>query len=136
MNQYSGHIQCVLYLEHFFFFLLLVLGIYPLGDLSIEEGKPVELFCYLNTSHPDGVGGSWKNLSFWVDNDLVGEPIVTKYNETAIRLRIEEAVVSPKEFYAVTCRQNMVKGICTRYVYVGCGFTSSFIHLVITEIFD
>jgi len=83
----------------------------------------VELFCYLNTSHPDGIGGSWKNLSFWVDNELQHEPIVTKYNDTAIRLRIEAAVVSPKEFYAVTCRQNMVKGICTRYVYVGCGFS-------------
>ena len=80
----------------------------------------MELICNLNQSHPNAKGESWKNLSFWLDNDLVGEPIVQKYNETAIRLRIEEAVVSPKEFYIVTCRHNQQEPLCNRNVYVGC----------------
>ena len=105
-----------------YIFLCWLTGITPLGDLNIEEGQPAELFCYLNTSHPDGVGGSYKNLSFWVDNQLMEEPIVQKYNDSAIRIRIDKTVVSPKGFYVVTCRQNMSKGICTRYVYVGCEF--------------
>ncbi|KAI9551931.1 hypothetical protein GHT06_022268 [Daphnia sinensis] len=95
----------------------------PPGDLHIEKGKPWEMFCVLNTSHPDGQGGSWRNLSFYIDNKLVQEPTVKKFNETAIRLYVPVSEVSPNspphDFYGVTCKQNHVTGICVRHVYVG-----------------
>ncbi|KAK4036667.1 cytokine receptor isoform X2 [Daphnia magna] len=95
----------------------------PPGDLQIEKGKPWEMFCVLNTSHPDGQGGSWRNLSFYIDNKLAHEPTVKKYNETAIRLYVPVSEVSPNspphDYYGVTCKQNHVTGICVRHVYVG-----------------
>ena len=103
-----------------------LLGISPPGDLYIEEGQPWEMFCVLNTSHPDGQGGSWKNLSFYIDNKLVESPQVEKFNETAIRLYVPVSEVSsngpPHDFYSVTCKQNQVTGICVRHVSVGCEF--------------
>lgn len=99
-------------------------GIYPLNDISVEENKPVEMLCVLNTSHPNGQGGSWKNLSFYIDSTLVEEPFVHRYNETAIKLHIDKAQLSPNappnDFYVVSCRQNKESGICFRHVYVGC----------------
>lgn len=84
------------------------------------------MFCVLNTSHPDGAGGSWRNLSFYIDNELVEEPNVKMFNETAIRLYIPVSSVSsnapPRDFYGVTCKQNHSKGICVRNVYVGCEY--------------
>jgi len=81
----------------------------------------------LNTSHPDGQGGSYKNLSFYIDNVLAEEPMVMPYNETAIRLYVPVSQVSsngpPHDFYSVTCKQNHVTGICLRHVYVGCEFS-------------
>lgn len=93
----------------------------PKGDLYVEEGRPVELFCILNTTHPDGVGGSWQNLSFRVDGQPASWPwIQEKENETAIRLSWNETTVTPRDFYSVTCFQNGNTGVCNRYVYVGC----------------
>lgn len=101
-------------------------GIYPLNDVSLEVGKPLEMFCVLNTSHSSGVGGTWQNLSFYIDNKLVEEPFVSKHNDTAIRLYIDKAALSPNpppnDFYVVSCRQNKEGGICFRHVYVGCKF--------------
>lgn len=89
-------------------------------------GKSWEMICVLNTSHPDAEGGSWKNLSFYVDNKLARDPMVQKYNETAIRLYVENATTSPhdpgSDYYSVSCKQNFVRGICVRHVYVGCKF--------------
>jgi hypothetical protein len=111
---------------------LSLLGISPPGDLHIEKGQPWEMFCVLNTSHPDGQGGSYKNLSFYIDNKLAGEPTVKKYNETAIRLYVPVSQVSsngpPHDFYGVTCKQNHVTGICVRHVYVGCEFSLFALH--------
>lgn len=92
------------------------------------------MFCVLNTSHPDGQGGTWKNLSFYIDNQLVRYPLVQRYNDTAIRLYVENSTVSPNgpphDFYGVTCKQNHVTGICVRHVYVGCeSFFSTFLPL-------
>jgi hypothetical protein len=105
---------------------LSLLGISPPGDLHIEKGQPWEMYCVLNTSHPDGQGGSWKNLSFYIDNKLAESPYVKKFNETAIRLYVPVSDVSPNgpphDFYGVTCKQNHVTGICVRHVYVGCEF--------------
>jgi hypothetical protein len=84
------------------------------------------MFCVLNTSHPDGQGGSWKNLSFYIDNKLVESPQVKRFNETAIRLYVPVSEVSSNGFYGVTCKQNHVTGICVRHVYVGCEFIISF----------
>jgi len=103
----------------------------PPEDQQIEEGQPWEMFCVLNTSHPDGQNGSWKNLSFYIDNILVDMrdedgpmvdetiPTVEKFNETAIRLHVNKSQVSSRDFYSVTCKQNYKTGICVRHVYVG-----------------
>ena len=95
--------------------------------MSVEVGNPVNMICVLNTSHPNGVGGSWRNLSFYIDNQLVEAPLVRPHNETAIELHIERAQLSPNappnDHYVVSCRQNKETGICLRHVYVGCKFT-------------
>lgn len=103
-------------------------GISPDADLHIEKGKPWEMFCVLNTSHPDGQGGSWRNLSFYIDNELIEEPVVSKFNETAIRLYVPVSSISPntppRDFFGVTCKQNHNKGVCVRNVYVGCEYSN------------
>lgn len=107
-------------------------GISPPGDLHIEKGKPWEMFCILNTSHPDGQGGSWRNLSFYIDNKLAHEPMVKKFNETAIRLYVPISEMHtnspPLDYYLITCKQNHVTGVCVRHVYVGCKYSFIFWH--------
>jgi len=80
-------------------------------------GNPIEMYCTLNQSHPLGVGYTSQNLSFVVDSNENYWP-VERINNTAIRLYVEEATVSPDNHYVVTCRLGE-KGICTRHVYVG-----------------
>ena len=111
---------------------LYISGISPAHDLYIEEGKPWEMFCVLNTSHPDGQGGSWRNLSFYIDNKLVEEPDVKMFNETAIRLNINVSSVSPnaptRDYYGVQCKLNHIS-FCSYYVYVGCEYFHCFMLL-------
>jgi len=95
--------------------------IYPKGDVHIEVGKEVDMFCVLNDTHPDGNNNSWRNLSFLIDNVPVTSPMVEKYNETAIRLHWNQTVVSANDYYTVSCRLNQEIGICTRYLFVGYG---------------
>ena len=104
-------------------FIYLSAGISPPGDLYVVEGSSWEMICVLNTSHPDAAGGTWKNLSFYIDHQLAIPPRVKKYNETAIQLFVENATVSPNyphDFYGIQCKQNQTLGICVRNVYVGC----------------
>lgn len=118
----------------------LISGISPPGDLHVKEGDPWEMFCVLNTSHPDGQGGTWRNLSFYIDNVLVLPPPVNwandsvipaseVYNDTAIRLSVPKSTVSPNgpphDYYGITCKQNQATGICVRHVYVGCKLSLS-----------
>lgn len=103
-------------------------GMFPRGDVSVELGKDLTMFCGVNSTHPNGKNYSWKNLSFLIDNKTAATPwVVEKENETSIRLSLNQTTLAPDDYYRVSCTLNDM-GICTRFVYVGCKLSVSVEH--------
>lgn len=90
---------------------------YPKGDIILEEGQSLEIFCHLNEDYVEKYDDdSSKHITFYKDNSRIPEETVEIVNKSTIRLFVEKTNAS-KHFYY--CRENNEMNVCLNYVIVG-----------------
>jgi len=116
-------------------------GISPSSDLYVREGSPVEMFCVLNTTNAPAEARPSDNLYFRINGKVATEN-VDQYNDTAIRLYINESkVLTGSDHYTVQCEwknstENEPTGVCMRYFYVGCEYCFCFLDAILRNAID
>lgn len=88
----------------------------PRGDINIEYGNPIEIFCMLNT--PTKYNSS--NLRFYHDKFEVSKELLNIVNETTLRLYVEKPPISTYYYYCkLMTTSNELEGVCFNIVNVG-----------------
>lgn len=72
---------------------------YPLGDIILLIGQPLELFCIIDVETARSNNFSIENLIFVKENQPVDSRYVTRVNETTIRLYMENQTESHHMYY-------------------------------------
>lgn len=70
----------------------------PQGDIILEEGQLLELYCVLNLTHPATMGRNASNLAFYRMNRTIGPEHLQVVNETTLKLTMRPEV-SAAMFY-------------------------------------
>lgn len=95
---------------------------YPRGDINLEEGESLEIFCVLNPEHKDAIGRNSSNLVFYRNDELVSPEFVNIVNSTTLRLYVKEMPASENMYYCKLRTENPadpLKGVCLNTVFVG-----------------
>jgi hypothetical protein len=71
----------------------------PRGDIILEYGKPLTIFCVLNVSHPVAANKSSSDLVFFHDSKEVPQDLVTVVNSTTLEIHIEKPPISSSMYY-------------------------------------
>lgn len=75
----------------------------PRGDIYVRVGEDLEIYCMLNSSHPQAHSKNSSHLLFFNSTDSVHKPVSSKYvtivNDTTIRLHISKVQKSKSTFY-------------------------------------
>lgn len=87
----------------------------PKGDIKIEYGNPLEIFCILDPS----TKANSSSLVFYHNDVRVPDQFLTIVNETTLRLYVEKPPISESLYSCKLLNKNEVKGVCLNYVYVG-----------------
>ena len=88
----------------------------PKGDIIIEYGSPLEIFCMLNPTIPFNSS----SLRFFHDEYEVSQEFLNIINETTLRLYVEKPPISNSLYSCkLMTTSNNYKGVCLNYVFVG-----------------
>ncbi|XP_066996548.1 cytokine receptor [Anabrus simplex] len=91
----------------------------PKGDIVLEYGSSLEIFCNLDLSHRDAQGYNASNLVFYKDMDPVPSELIQIVNSTTIRL-FEQSPAASKAYYYCKLRTPSTDiGVCLNTVAVG-----------------
>lgn len=71
----------------------------PAGDIILEVGQTLEIFCSLNDLYVNTEGYSSENIVFYNGSDLVKSPLVTKVNKTTAKLSANTTGIFSSMFY-------------------------------------
>lgn len=100
----------------------------PQGDIILQEGDPLELYCILNLTHPATKGRNASHLTFYRENKRISSDYLQIMNDTTLKLRM-----TPKVSYSMYyCRLEKLEGaneeaVCLNNVAVGCKCSDVFL---------
>lgn len=104
-------------------FLILFVGTWPQGDIVIQHGKPLKMFCLLNQTimeldYPNKGAG---DLRFFRNDQELESEFVTVINETTIELSIQTPPPSDDMYNCkLRMKDNDYIAVCLNKVVVGC----------------
>ena len=96
---------------------------YPPGDIILQEGDPLDVYCSVNLTHPKAVGYNASHLEFVVRKHSIPEELIHReiVNETTIHMRVKKMNAS---IVYVDCIVRKEDGssvqVCQNHVEVGC----------------
>ena len=102
----------------------------PQGDIILQDGDPLELYCVLNLTHPATKGRNASHLTFYRENKKISSDYLKVLNETTLMLSM-----TPKVSYSMYyCRLEKWEGtneeaVCLNNVAVGCKLPTQYFSL-------
>ncbi|KAK7792052.1 hypothetical protein R5R35_014563 [Gryllus longicercus] len=91
----------------------------PKGDIVLQVGSSLEIFCNLNLSHEDAQGRNASSLVFYRNDKKVSSEFVEVINATTIRLFKEKPPASTDMYYCKLEGPKDLIGICLNMVAIG-----------------
>ncbi|CAG7785921.1 unnamed protein product [Allacma fusca] len=95
---------------------------YPRGDIILQEGDPLDLYCSVNLTHEDVQGYNSSHLEFEIRKQNIPENLIQKsvLNETTILMHVDNMNASIS-FVECQIRKNdgTTKEVCQNHVEVG-----------------
>ncbi|CAG2054668.1 unnamed protein product [Timema podura] len=99
----------------------------PKGDIMIESGEPLEIFCVLNKSIDIAANRSARDLIFLRDSKVVPSEFLEIINETTVRLYVKQPPPSESMYYCklqtpadeLKPGQSRNTAVCLNKVFVG-----------------
>nr|CAD7571660.1 unnamed protein product [Timema californicum] len=99
----------------------------PKGDIMIESGESLEIFCVLNKSIDIAANRSARDLIFLRDNKVVPSEFLEIINETTVRLYVKQPPPSESMYYCklqtpadeIKPGQSRDTAVCLNKVFVG-----------------
>lgn len=92
---------------------------FPKGDIILEVGSNLTIYCILNETHPLAVNRNASHLLFYNRTERVSMDHITILNETTIQLHMTDVKKSKSMFYCkLRDSSNSEKGVCLNTVMI------------------